>query len=260
MSAAGSFPKLGLFTAVVVAMLVGAAGFIVPVSAVAPVAQWQARCQPPVPASLVGVDLERIPTNDKVVALTFDAGANADGVPKILQTLDSENVPGTFFLTGQFAQNFPDPARRISENHPLGNHSFSHPDLTTLSDEQVVAEVHNAEEAIQEITGKNPRPFFRFPYGAREARTIGIVNELCYAAFRWTVDTLGWKGTSGGMTADKVTQRVVSAATAGEIVLMHVGSHPTDGSTLDADALPDVINELQAQGYGFMSLEQLVDR
>lgn len=76
--------------------------------------------------------------------------------------------------------------------------------------------------------------------------------------FRWTVDTLGWKGTSGGMTVTKVVDRVLAAAEPGAIVLMHVGSNPDDGSTLDADALPIVIRKLRARGFGFVRLSKVL--
>ena len=72
---------------------------------------------------------------------------------------------------------------------------------------------------------------------------------------RWTVDSLGWKGTSGGMTVSKVRDRVLAAARP-EIVLMHVGANPDDGTTLDAAALPSVIAGLRAKGYSFVTLQQ----
>jgi peptidoglycan-N-acetylglucosamine deacetylase len=78
-----------------------------------------------------------------------------------------------------------------------------------------------------------------------------------YGCFRWTVDTLGWKGTSAG-TSDDIVHRVLDAAAPGEIVIMHVGSNPDDGSTLDAGALPQVIEQLQAMGYGFTTLDRFV--
>ena len=86
---------------------------------------------------------------------------------------------------------------------------------------------------------------------------LGIVNDMDYAAVRWTVDTLGWQGTSGGMTVQKVIDRVLAALQPGEIVLMHVGSHPTDGSMLDAAALPQVIDQIRARGYSFVTLSAL---
>jgi peptidoglycan/xylan/chitin deacetylase (PgdA/CDA1 family) len=210
------------------------------------------------PDSLRGTEWERLPTGEKVVALTFDAGANADAVPSILATLADEAVGGTFFLTGRWTEQFPDLARRIAERHPIGNHSVSHPDFTSLSDAAVVAEVDGAERTIRDVAGVSTRPLFRFPFGDRDARTIGLVNDAGYGSIRWTVDTLGWKGTSGGMTVDGVVERVLGTASAGQIVLMHVGSHPTDGSTLDADALPRIIRELRALGYRFVTLPSAV--
>jgi peptidoglycan/xylan/chitin deacetylase (PgdA/CDA1 family) len=207
------------------------------------------------PSSLLGVDLERIPTAQKVVALTFDAGANDAGLRSILTTLAANGVPGTFFLTGNWANQFPsDVPAIVAGAHLVGNHSMTHPEFTTLTDAQIAAEIANAQAAIQ-AAGADPRPFFRFPFGDRDARTISDVNAAGYAAIRWTVDTLGWQGTMNGTRGPSfVVQRVLAAAQPGEIVLMHLGSNPDDGSTLDADALPDVIAQLRAAGYGFVTL------
>jgi peptidoglycan/xylan/chitin deacetylase (PgdA/CDA1 family) len=177
-------------------------------------------------------------------------------VASILATLRHEGVPGTFFLTGEFADAFPGSARSMAA-YPVGNHTYHHPDLTTLSDSAVRAEIRSAATRITAVTGQDPRPLFRFPFGAVDSHLVAIVNGECYVPFRWTVDTLGWKGTSGGQSAASVVSRVVGAARPGEIVLMHVGSHPKDHSTLDADALPQVIVALRAQGYGFVTLESI---
>jgi peptidoglycan/xylan/chitin deacetylase (PgdA/CDA1 family) len=214
---------------------------------------------PYLPPALTGTEWERLPTSEPVVALTFDAGANADGVPSILATLRQYGVPATFFLTGQWVQSFPASAGQIaaSRSYAIGNHSYDHPDFTTLTDAQVRAEVAQAESAIAGATGRDTHPLFRFPFGARDARTIGIVNSMGYGSIRWTVDTLGWQGTSGGQSEASVVSRVMNAASAGEIVLMHVGSAP-DGSTLDASALPAVIQGLQARGFRFVNLADSV--
>jgi peptidoglycan/xylan/chitin deacetylase (PgdA/CDA1 family) len=213
-----------------------------------------------VPAHLLGQDLERIPTDRRIVALTFDAGANADAVAPILATLAAEQVTGTFFLTGAFVRQFPDESRAIVDaGHRLGNHSVTHPPFTSLTASQIRAEVRDAEADIIRHAGADARPYFRFPYGDRDARTIAAVNDLGYIAVRWTVDTLGWQGTSGGRSAGEVTGRVLNTAQPGQIVLMHVGSHPTDGSTLDADALPAIIDGLRSRGYGFVTLDVLVN-
>ena len=208
------------------------------------------------PSSLRGAEWSHVPTSQRVVALTFDAGANADGVASILQTLQATDTPATFFFTGRWVDNHPDLARTIARRYPVGNHSVTHPHFTQLTDAQVREEIRGAESAIRRVTGVSSKPFFRFPYGDRDARTIRLVNEEGYGSFRWTVDTLGWQGTSGGMTRTAVVERVVSTLRPGQIVLLHVGSHPTDRSTLDADALPRIIEELRARGYRFITLPE----
>ena len=215
---------------------------------------------PPFPRSLLGQDVQRIPTSQRVIALTFDAGANADAVGSILATLAQQHIPATFFLTGNFVADFPEPARRIATaGHRIGNHSVNHPYFTSLSDADMRAQLSAAAATIRNTTGKDPAPLFRFPYGDRDARTIATVNAAGYLPVRWTVDSLGWQGTmSGARDAAFVTQRVIAAATPGEIVLMHVGSNPDDHSMLDAAALPGIIAALRAQGYGFVTLDALL--
>lgn len=213
---------------------------------------------PPVTGRLAGKDWTVIPTSRAVVALTFDAGANADGVPSILATLRREGVPATFFLTGNFVRDFPAAARSIAAaGFRIGDHTVTHPHLTRLSDAAVRQEILGGARLIAAVTGRNPAPLFRFPFGDVSSRVIAIANQAGYVPVRWTVDTLGWEGTAGHITAAIVASRVLTAARPGEIVLMHVGSNPDDHTTLDADALPTVISELRALGYSFITLDAL---
>lgn len=200
------------------------------------------------PASLAGAEWSRLPTTDHVVALTFDAGGNDAGVASILATLADRHVPGTFFLTGRWCQVYPQEAARIAAAYTVGNHTYSHPHLTELDDAAVRDEVLRGEAAIRVATGDDPHPLFRFPYGDSDSRTIADVHALGYGGIRWTVDTLGWKGRSAGQSVDTVISRVRAALAPGAIVLMHVGA-AEDGSTLDADALPSLIDDLRARGY-----------
>ncbi|MGP4030977.1 polysaccharide deacetylase family protein [Pseudarthrobacter sp. 1C304] len=212
----------------------------------------------PFPAALAGRDLEVIPGAGAVVALTFDAGANSAGLPRILQTLAATGVRGTFFLTGNWAAANPAGVAAIAAGgHRLGNHSMTHPGFTGLPDADIRQQLQGAEQAIR-AGGGDPRPLFRFPFGERDARTIATVNAYGYLPVRWTVDTLGWKGTSGGITAQIVADRVLARLQPGEIVLMHIGSNPDDGTTLDADALPGMIARIRAAGYGFTTLDALL--
>ena len=208
---------------------------------------------------LYGKVWQQIPTTSRVVALTFDAGANGNGVPAILSTLRSAGAPATFFLTGAFTKSFPDLARSIVQGgYRVGDHTVDHPHLPTLSDAMVAAEVADAAATITSATGASPVPLFRFPYGDSDARTLTVVNDLGYIAVGWTVDTLGWEGSSAGITPTSIVARVMAGLRPGEIVLMHVGSNPNDGSTLDADALASVIGSIKAKGYSFVTLNDLV--
>ncbi|WP_286187563.1 polysaccharide deacetylase family protein [Arthrobacter sp. AK04] len=212
----------------------------------------------PFPSQLTSQDLTVIPNAGRVVALTFDAGANAAGLPKILSTLSANGVTGTFFLTGNWVEANPGGVGQIvSAGHRVANHSMTHAGFTGLDDGQIGQQVRGAEQTIL-AAGADPRPLFRFPFGERDARTIAAVNSLGYVAVRWTVDTLGWKGTSGGVNAQAVADRTLAALQPGEIILMHIGSNPDDGSTLDADALPDIIDRISAAGYGFATLDALL--
>jgi peptidoglycan/xylan/chitin deacetylase (PgdA/CDA1 family) len=205
-------------------------------------------------AARTGNHMTVLPTTAKVVALTFDAGANANGVSKILSTLAAEGVPATFFLTGEFTRDFPTETRTIGVRYPIGNHTDTHPHLPQLTDAQVRAQLQTTQTAIANTARYDARPLFRFPFGESNARTLNLVNGLGYTSINWTVDTLGWQGTSGGQSASTVVNRVINALRPGQIVLMHVGSNPSDGSTLDADALPTIISELRARGYSFVTL------
>ena len=213
---------------------------------------------PGISGRLAGKDWTYIPTTRQVVALTFDAGANADALPSILATLRREGVPATFFLTGNFVRDFPAAARSIAAaGVRIGDHTITHPYLTQLSDTAVQHEITGGAQQIISVTGQNPAPLFRFPYGDADARTIAIANRAGYVPVRWTVDTLGWQGTAGHISASVVVSRVLAAARPGEIALMHVGSNPDDHTTFDADALPQVISGLRARGYSFVTLDAL---
>lgn len=209
------------------------------------------------PAALRGVVLTTLPTSSRVVALTFDGGAGSQGAAAILATLRAEKVPASFFVTGTFATANPTTTRSLAAVGPVGNHSWSHPDFTSLSASAIDGELVRTHAAIASTTGADPHPFFRFPYGAYDPRTLTLVNGEGYGAIGWTTDSLGWKGTSGGMSVDAVVARVLGGAAPGQIVLMHLGANPDDGTTLDADALPRIIAGYRAAGYGFVTLNLL---
>ena len=204
------------------------------------------------PPAIVAGEIVRLQTRQHVVALTFDGGGNADGARGVLLALRRGHVPATFFLTGHFVQTYPALARVIGRRYPVGNHTVDHLDMLRLSTPAATREVTRAAAMIQRATGRDTHPYFRFPYGSRDARTLRLVHRLGYASVRWTVDTWGWMGLSQ-QSAGGAVRRVMSNLVPGEIVLMHLGS-ARDRSTIDAKALPTVIRLVRARGYRFVTL------
>lgn len=195
-----------------------------------------------------------------MAALTFDGGSSDAAVSSILATLERYDAPATFFVTGAFARSYPDSVRAMARaGHPVGNHSDTHLAYPELTNAQIFADLAAAESAITELTERPARPLFRFPYGARTDADIDVVNDAGYLPVRWTVDSLGWRATSGGLDVSAVSERVLSRSVPGQIVLLHVGAHPDDGTTLDADALPAIIEGLRGRGYELIDLAALAD-
>jgi hypothetical protein len=166
-----------------------------PPTGAAPSTPGQARTTSPaggVPASLRGEDVTAVPTSRRIVALTFDAGANSAGLASILATLADRDVTATFFPTGRWVDaNRSEASSILAAGHRVGNHSTTHPHFPALSDEAIGAEVLGAEQRIRAV-GADPRPLFRFPFEDRDARTIATVNDLGYVAVRWT--STPWAG------------------------------------------------------------------
>jgi peptidoglycan/xylan/chitin deacetylase (PgdA/CDA1 family) len=207
------------------------------------------------PPAVVAGELVRLQTRRHVVALTFDGGGDDAGAKRVLLTLRRDDVPATFFLTGRFVQTYPAVARAIGRRYVVGNHTVDHADLTRLPSAAVTREISGAATEIRRATGRDTHPLFRFPYGARDARTLVICHRLGYVSIRWTVDTWGWMGRSLQTPAGAL-RRVVRNLVPGEIVLMHLGS-AHDGSTVDALALPAVIRAVRARGYRFVTLRDV---
>ncbi len=221
----------------VVSLLVLLLGLLLPANAVAAS-----------PSALVS----RATTSDKVVALTFDFGSDPGNVSRILQVLADRGVKSTFFATGAAAANHPDAVRSVvAQGHEIGNHSYSHPYFTQLTAAQMTDDLARASAAIRHATGQAPKPYFRPPYGDYNAAVLQAVGDAGYThTIMWTIDTVDWRGISSAAIRDKV----VSGATPGTIVLMHVGG----GATGTPDALPGMIDGLRSAGYRLVTVSELL--
>jgi peptidoglycan/xylan/chitin deacetylase (PgdA/CDA1 family) len=204
-------------------------------------------------------EIDRLPTHRKLVALTFDGGGyTANGTALILATLRRRQVAAaTFFLAGRWIRRHRLLARLIGRRYRVGNHTYDHAPQTALTAAQLRQDVRRGARSVRVATGQDPRPLFRFPYGARDARTIELVNALGYASVRWSIDTWGWMGRAEGQSVGSVVRRVSEQLEPGSITLMHVGvAH--DGSVLDAQALSRVVTRVRRRDYRFAPLDRFV--
>lgn len=220
-----------------VSLLVLLLGLLLPASAVAAS-----------PSTLVS----RATTSDKVVALTFDFGSDAGNASRILQILADRGVKATFFATGAAATNNPAVVRSVvAQGHEIGNHSYSHPYFTQLTSTQMADELARASTAIRNASGQAPKPFFRPPYGDYNSAVLQAAGNAGYShTIMWTIDTVDWQGVSSA----SIRGKVLSGATPGSIVLMHVGG----GATGTPDALPGMIDGLRSAGYRLVTVSELL--
>lgn len=190
-------------------------------------------------------------TNSKKIALTLDAGSGSIQTEAILSILREKGVRVTFFLTGKWAEQNPALVRKIvEEGHTLGNHTYDHKDLTTLTDDEIRWEFEKTENIVQGIVPTaEMKPYFRPPYGARNQHVWDFTASLGYQSIYWTVDAWDWKTDA---TADIVKNRIYSNEKNGAIILMHVGDDLTPA------VLPEVLSKLKADGYEVGTLESVL--
>lgn len=184
---------------------------------------------------------------DKTVALTFDTSWG-DKTPELLRILNDYNVKTTFFVTGDWADRHGASVTAIHKaGHEVMNHSNTHPHMTRLSAEEMIEEVRKCNEKIKKLTGECPI-LFRPPFGDYDDKVIRTLESIQMFTINWDVDSLDWKNTTGM----EIQKRVLEKTRPGSIILFHcTGKH-----TLDA--LPDVIQSLQAEGYRIVPVTQLI--
>jgi len=196
--------------------------------------------------------VSRVPTDEKLVALTFDAGSDAGHTQVILDILAEHEIRATFFFTGAWLDSYPELGRAVAAaGHALGNHTYTHPHLTELTDAEVRRELADTDARAREALGRSLEPLFRPPFGEYDDRVAELVAREGYRYIvMWTVDSLDWKMIPPG----ELIERVLDGVLPGAIVLMHVGSR-----TYTPEALPGIISRLSDSGYRFVTLPELLD-
>ena len=187
------------------------------------------------------------------IALTFDAGSTVGHIPEILTALQRYNAHITFFVTGQWAEQNPDPLRMIvAAGDEIANHSYSHPSFPKLTDDQMVTELQKCETIIQTETGTSTKPYWRPPFGDETGHVQDVARAQGYRSIYWTWDSLDSIGKP--KTKDFILARVTEAPIQldGAIILQHVASDPS------AAALPEILDRLYAQGLRVVTISELL--
>ena len=185
------------------------------------------------------------------IALTFDDGPNPIYTSQILAVLQTYNVKATFFDVGYLVKDYPNIVRQeFLQGNSIGNHSWSHPDLSRFSAAGIVSQLTSASDAIQSVTGARPT-IFRPPYGSFNANVITQAIRLNLTAIIWNDEARDW-ATPG---VNLIVSRILNLARNGGIILLH------DGGGFRAQtvaALPIIIETLRQRGYTFVTIPQLL--
>ncbi len=193
-----------------------------------------------------------VETQDKKIALSFDAAWGNDDTAKILEILKKHDVHVTFFMTGGWVESYPDDVKAIlAAGHDLGNHSENHKNMSQLSDEEKKEELMQVHTKVQELTGYDMF-LFRPPYGDYDNAVVNVAKDCGYYTIQWDVDSLDWKDYGVDSIIKTVTQHKHLGN--GSIILCHNGAKYT------AQALDTLIATLKNEGYTFVPISELIYR
>jgi len=190
-----------------------------------------------------------VETNEKKVAISFDAAWGAEYTPKILDILDERNIKTTFFLVGFWIDKYPERVREIAERgHEVANHSTTHPQMSKLSKEQIMTEIITTQKKIEKLAGNRAVRLFRPPFGDYNDLLIHTCRELDFHVIQWDVDSLDWKE----LGVDHMFKRVTENINKGSIVLFH------NNARYITEALPLILDHLLAEGYEIVPVSELI--
>lgn len=189
---------------------------------------------------------------EKSIYLTFDAGYDNGYTEHILDVLKKHNIKAAFFVVGNLIKDRPELIKRMAaEGHIVGNHTFTHPDMSAISDKEAFeAELQKLEGAYKEATGKEMKKFYRPPQGKYSESNLSMAKELGYTTVLWSLAYVDWyeNDQPSKQTADeKLTKRLHNGA----IVLLHSTSE-TNSSILD-----ELLTQWEQLGYSFKTIDEL---
>jgi cellulose synthase/poly-beta-1,6-N-acetylglucosamine synthase-like glycosyltransferase/peptidoglycan/xylan/chitin deacetylase (PgdA/CDA1 family)/spore germination protein YaaH len=198
----------------------------------------------------------------KKVVLTFDDGPDPDFTPRILDILKAEKVPAAFFVVGSMAEkNIQLLRREYEEGYEIGNHTFFHPDISTISLKRVILELNSTRKLIESVTGRSTI-LFRPPFNAdAEPQTLAEVIPVAesrrqsYITIGESIDPWDWQP---GVTADSIIARTIRQKDNGSMILLHDAGGDTREETVKA--LPAIIHYFKSHGYEFTTIADVLGK
>ncbi|WP_079526513.1 delta-lactam-biosynthetic de-N-acetylase [Halobacillus hunanensis] len=191
-------------------------------------------------------------SGEKVVYLTFDNGYEQGYTGKVLDILKKQQVPAAFFVTGHYIKSAPKLVKRMEEEgHIIGNHSWSHPDFTKLSKQEMKKELGKVEKSVRDLTDQESMTYVRPPQGKFNEQTLKWARELGYVHAFWSLAFVDWQ-TDHQKGWEYAYQSVIKQIHPGAVILLHTVSKD------NADALNELIIQLRKRGYHFGSLNELM--
>ena len=190
---------------------------------------------------------EEVPMEEKLIALTFDDGPNTTTTPQVLDVLEKYDITASFFLIGN---NITDASAEVVKRaYDMGceihNHSKSHPNMTEMSVDEIIAEFEYTDSKVYEITGEHTG-FFRPPY-------IAVNQDMLDNIDVPFISGIGCNDWDDKVTAERRAKMILKQAKDGDIILLH----DAEGNDLTVEALDTIIPELKAQGYRFVTVTEL---
>ena len=188
----------------------------------------------------------------KSLVLTFDDGPDSRYTPVLLDLLKHENIPAAFFVVGNFLSDQPDLVKRMAaEGHIVGNHTWSHPDMSKISTQEAFSEELNRVSTLyQETTGQEMVKFYRPPQGKYSTQNLQMAKDLGYQTFFWSLAYVDWYQDQQP-THDEAFEKLTGRIHPGAIVLLH------NTSSTNAEILDELLTKWEEMSYSFGSLNQL---
>ncbi len=204
----------------------------------------------------VAVSAEKVygcASNDEMkIALTFDDGPHPRVTHQILDVLSKYGVKATFFMVGENVKNYPDTAKRVArEGHEIGNHTYTHPHIKNMNENELLTEMAKCDKAIKEVAGVESVKLFRPPEGVIDSAVKAISSEKGYSIILWRIDTRDWAGTSVAEIKSNIDKNVET----GDIILMH---DYISKKCHTVEALNVIIPMLLEKGYEFVTVSELI--